>query len=86
MTALPTKLLPEGVTFCPSGYCLHLYCDHDNPAHAFMEFPHEFDAEVKATARREAQKKGWKLRSDNTATCPKCCKALGIGKFRKHAR
>ena len=64
-----------------SGYTLCLYCDHDNPDHKFREFPHEFNSEWKTEAFRTARRRGWMIRIDGSSTCPKCCKALRIGKF-----
>lgn len=60
--------------YCPGCYSLHLYCDHENPAHRSGEFPHEYgqECETGAQARREAREAGWVLHRDNTATCPKC--------------
>jgi hypothetical protein len=61
-------------------YSLHLYCDNvpDRPwqpgdLHDWSEFPHEYDGdETGAQARKRARKKGWALRRDGTALCPKC--------------
>lgn len=54
-------------------YSLHLYCDHDNPAHGWDEFPHEYDEfERGSQARSKARADGWIIHRDRTATCPKC--------------
>lgn len=65
-------------TLCPGSYDLHLYCDHENPAHGFREFPwHISEFQTSRDARAAARRKGWKLHRDGSATCPKCSKALG---------
>ena len=63
--------------YCPGGYCLHLYCKYENPAHRFDEFPWEIaQVETGAEARRGARAFGWVLHRDGTATCPKCAALL----------
>lgn len=66
---------PQG---CPGSYSLHAYCDHENPAHEYGEFPHEPDGMVQteSQAKRELKRRGWVFHPDNTATCPKCVRAL----------
>jgi hypothetical protein len=55
-----------------SGYTLDLYCDRENPAHAYQEFPQEYlDPERGAPCRRAARKDGWFLGKTLTL-CPKC--------------
>lgn len=54
-------------------YSLHLYCDHENEAHGFDEFPHEPEGNSFAECARRARRWGWILHTDTcTATCPKC--------------
>lgn len=55
-------------------YSLDLYCKWNNPAHAYAEFPHNFNAELGSTCRKLAKRAGWIIHRDNTATCPKCAK------------
>ena len=62
------------------GYTLDLYCDRENPAHEYKEFPHQFTYETGATCRRVARKKGWILRRNGQAICPKCAVAYRKGK------
>jgi hypothetical protein len=58
-------------------YTLDLYCDRENPAHAYKEFPHTFIAELGATCRRRAREAGWVFHKDRTASCPKCNRRKG---------
>lgn len=63
-------------------YALDLYCDNEDPdrkgaltdkfGHMYNEFPHQFSAETGAECRKAARKKGWIIKSDGTAICPKC--------------
>lgn len=56
-----------------SGYTLDLYCDHENPTHSHMMFPHTFIGENFAECAREAKLGGWVIhKATRTATCPKC--------------
>ena len=66
----------EDPTYCPSGYSLDLYCDHENPDHDFHEFPHGYLGETGPECRRQAKTARWTLHRDNTATCPKCSSIL----------
>lgn len=57
------------------GYSLHLYCDAaewGDPPHTYSEFPHEFTGETYGECAKKARKRGWVLRRDRTAVCPKC--------------
>lgn len=53
-------------------YSLDLYCDCENSEHEYQEFPHEFTDEYGSKCRSAARKKGWILKRDYTAICPKC--------------
>jgi hypothetical protein len=57
-------------------YTLHLYCDADNDAHEYQEFPHEYTDEFGSKTRVKAREEGWILKRDYTAICPKCNKKL----------
>ena len=72
----PHKL--ENPEHWPAGYVLHLYCDHENDAHALNEFPHEVtEFETLGASLAAARKSGWKInRKERTATCPKCVRDL----------
>lgn len=64
-----------GIVAC---YDAHLYCDCDNDAHAFNEFPHEFAGDTKQAAFAEAKGRGWKImcrKGWTYAICPKCSRA-----------
>lgn len=76
------RLSPEAATKVAEGYELHLYCDHENPRHNYGEFPLEYFGEKKSEVRMQAKSAGWVIRPNGTATCPKCCKQLGIGIFK----
>lgn len=52
-------------------YTLDLYCDKENDAHEFNEFPHQFTGRTKSSCIRQAIKNGWSVRLDK-AVCPKC--------------
>jgi hypothetical protein len=56
------------------GYLLELYCDADNAAHEYKEFPHSYTAELGSTCRRRARKDGWRFMKDGRVFCPKCKK------------
>lgn len=85
--AAGTPSLLDNPEHCPGAYSLHLYCKYQNRAHAYDEFPHEPDqVQTFAQALRQARRWGWVYHKDDTATCPKCAKALGLGKFRSPAR
>jgi len=59
------------------GYALDAYCQWENPAHGFNEFPHTVGGvETEAQAKRELRKRGWVFHRDGFATCPKCA-AMG---------
>lgn len=62
----------------PSGYSVHLYCDHENEEHRFQEFPHEItEYETLRASLAAARKSGWKIDlKERTATCPKCVRTL----------
>lgn len=84
---LPYKLKDDCINKYASGYSLDLYCDHANPNHLHSEFPHQFVSEFKRYCFGDARHIGWIIRIDGTATCPKCCKTLKLGKFKaKRAR
>jgi hypothetical protein len=54
-------------------YALDLYCDRENDAHGWSEFPHQFTGETFGECAREARLKGWTInRKTRFATCPKC--------------
>lgn len=53
------------------GYCLHCYCEKENPAHEFKEIPHEFTAETGQECRRHARMAGWILRRNGQTVCLK---------------
>lgn len=55
-----------------SGYSLDLYCDRENPDHAWNEFPHDFSSESKRVCFKAALAAGWIIKRDGTAICPKC--------------
>jgi hypothetical protein len=66
-------------------YSLHLYCDNYSQSsvgrgeHAFLEFPHEFTAELGSTCRKEAKEMGWTFnRQKDIAVCPKCNKRKAL--------
>lgn len=52
-------------------YTLDLYCDAQNKAHAYGEFPHQFHHERGSVCRRQARKWGWTIGKDRDL-CPKC--------------
>ena len=58
-------------------YSLDLYCDQDNPAHAYKEFPKTYTSELGTKARSTAKKDGWIFHRDSTMTCPKCNSTKG---------
>jgi len=80
MMKFPKKL--DDPTICPSCYSLDLYCDHEFDEHKFNEFPHCFLGETYGQCSSAARRQGWLVHRNGTATCPKCCKALSIGKWR----
>ncbi len=53
-------------------YALDLYCDKQNDAHKYREFPHQVTHEKGSVCRAKARKAGWIIRNDGTAICPKC--------------
>ena len=53
-------------------YALDLYCDRENPAHAYNEFPHQFTDEMGSRCRAAARTAGWIIHRDGSAICPKC--------------
>lgn len=53
-------------------YSLHLYCDQDNPAHGYGEFPYEYTGQTLGECKRHARRQGWKFHRDQTHTCPRC--------------
>jgi len=56
-----------------SEYTLDLYCDHENDAHGWREFPHSYTGETFAECARAARNGGWVIhRKLRTATCRKC--------------
>lgn len=61
---------------------MHFYCKYENPDHGFEEMPWELvDFETRAQSISAARGAGWMFhRKDSTATCPKCAKALRMGK------
>lgn len=79
----PTPTKVGNPTICPSCYSLDLYCDHWFNGHDFKEFPHCYMGETYGQCATKARKSGWLLHRNGTATCPKCCKALSIGKYSK---
>jgi hypothetical protein len=61
-----------------SGYSLDLYCDHENNAHPWDSFPHQFTAETFGQCAKMARDRGWVFHyKTRTATCPMCARALG---------
>lgn len=65
-----------------SGYELHVYCDHVDPVHPDRMHWSKFPAYTKKQAFDDARRSGWIIRIDGSSTCPACCKALGLGKFK----
>lgn len=57
-----------------SGYSLHLYCDQENPAHGFTQFPHQYTGETRAECVKQARKEGWVFHRDGKHSCPQCTK------------
>jgi hypothetical protein len=56
-------------------YTLDLYCDAENPAHRFGEFPHQYTGETGTGCRARARRAGWTLGSPDgraQTLCPKC--------------
>lgn len=62
-------------------YSLDLYCDKvgpnlpgraDDGVHAWSEFPHQYSNESGSACREQARRKGWVIKNDGTAICPKC--------------
>lgn len=53
-------------------YTLDLYCDKENDAHDFREFPHQFTNELGSVCKRIAQKRGWIIKRNGDCICPKC--------------
>jgi hypothetical protein len=74
--------LLERPEYCPAAYSLHAYCKYENASHGFNEFPHEPEGcETYGEALSALRSYGWIMHRDGTATCPKCARALGLGKF-----
>jgi len=70
------KKYPDPLCYA-AGYSLDLYCDYENDAHGFNEFPHTFTGETFTGCVRDARLKGWKIHKESrTATCPKCMKEI----------
>lgn len=66
-------------TPCPGVYDMHFYCKYDNPEHDFHEFPwHSEAAQTRGEAIAQVRARGALFHKDNTFTCPKCVKALGL--------
>lgn len=53
-------------------YSMDLYCDGENPAHTYKEFPHCYTAQLGSTCKKNARKAGWRFLKDGRAYCPKC--------------
>lgn len=52
-------------------YSVDLYCDAENPAHEYGEFPHQFTGLNEPVCIRQARAKGWKI-TTKRQLCPKC--------------
>ena len=52
------------------GYTLDLYCDVENEAHEWREFPHQYFGELGSNCRKRARRDGWLLGDKDV--CPKC--------------
>lgn len=52
-------------------YSLDLYCDAENKAHEYGEFPHVFTHELGSACRKNARLAGWVI-GDERDLCPKC--------------
>lgn len=66
---------PNGVT---AGFDVHLYCKYKSDRHAWDEFPHQICEPTETQSRKAIKRAGWVWHRDNTATCPKCAKDLGL--------
>lgn len=63
-----------------SGYTLDLYCDRENKAHEYKEFPHQFVHELRSVAWKQARRAGWILnKKEGIAVCPKCSRKAAKG-------
>lgn len=51
---------------------LLLYCDRENPMHLYQEFPRQYTGKNGPDCRRLARRRGWKLKRNGEAICPKC--------------
>jgi hypothetical protein len=71
-TVRPFRYGLENPERCPGGYTLDCYCDHENDAHPFKAFPHNFFNRDKRETFADARAAGWKFHRDGTATCPLC--------------
>jgi hypothetical protein len=78
MTAVNAQTIPAKTKLArplcfAGGYTLDLYCDHENEAHRWNEFPHQFAGASEAECARRARLCGWVLHDlTRTATCPTC--------------
>lgn len=59
-----------------SGYTLDLYCDRKRDAWTHYDCA-SFYGQTFTECAREAKSRGWRIRRDQTATCPVC---LGLTK------
>lgn len=78
--AKPTLLADPHL--CPGAYTLDAYCKYEFDDHGWHEFPHQFVEQTSRQCAKKAKSRGWILHRDRTATCPKCAKALRLGKYR----
>lgn len=75
-------ILREQIEHCPGCYVMHFYCKYENPEHPYQSqnpghYMEEADqVETRTAAIRQMRKAGWLYHRDNTATCPRCVKAL----------
>ena len=61
-------------------YTLDLYCDKsaevyspaEDTVHEWNEFPHQLTHESGSACRAIARKRGWIIKSNGNAICPKC--------------
>ena len=58
-------------------YSIDLYCDKENDAHEFREFPHTYTGWSRAGCRRQAMKDGLTFGRDESVVCPKCKQKRG---------
>lgn len=70
----------------PAAYSYHAYCRYENRDHDWREFPHEPEGcQTLGEAVAALRAYGWIIHRDRTGTCPKCAKALGIGRWKRAA-